>query len=165
MGRTLWFYVMSLTGDLRRRCCGCLAPSSFPRRHRMLRFPKRAKKSYQSEALSNTRDEIPLGIGPALDLNIESELGGSAQWNFEKGSVNLTTAAGINYGGGPQVELRDSRGGRLGVSTSAARHYGGVTGPCILMSADQTDTHIPDRDTQTKTRTRSPLGCSGRAAH
>lgn len=86
--------------------------------------------------------------------------------HLPRGGVNLTSAAGVDDGGGHQVALRDGRDGRSrpsGASTPTSGYgLGCVPCRCALLSANGTDSYIPDSNPWTRTR-RSPSERSERA--
>ena len=120
----------------------------------MRRLFGKAKKSPQSKIRSSrpTGDAVYRGTPPGLGENIEPE-GDSDQSNLATGDFHLIRAAGVDVGGGSQVEHRSNRDGRSrssGASTPVSRHDDGAICSSTLLSVNRTDTHAIDSDTRTR---------------
>ena len=120
----------------------------------MRRLFGRAKKSPQPKIQSSqpTEGVVYRGTPPWLGQDIEPE-GDSDQLNLATGDVDLITVAGVDAGGGSQVEHRGNRDGRSrssGASTPVSRHDDGAICSSTLLSVNQTDTHAIDSDTRTR---------------
>ena len=149
---------MGLTDHQKALEDGRLASSSSPCHHRMRRLFGKAKKSPQSKIrpLQPTEGVVYRRTPLVLGQDIEPE-GDSDQLNLAMGDVDLITVAGVDVGGGSQVEHRGNRDGRSrssGTSTPVSRHDDGVA------ASSSSIHHLAATDNQQRAPTSSNGGPS-----
>ena len=152
-GRQLFFSFILVFHATRLTCHqtalqdGRLASSPSPCHHlRMRRSSKTAKQTSPTEQSPYTIEGVARrGTSPRLSRVIEPE-GDWDQLDLATGDVDLTTAAGIDVGGGSQAEYRDNRDRRSrssGTQPQSLHHD-------ALLSVDQTDSDVLDSDIRTR---------------